>query len=234
MTDTGRSMIVYFATSSDVKLRQYQHIFAQLGHQVVRASTVLGSVAEPQADPDLRDAEQALVSHPLRQVARFVERAGTLPYVIEDTMLVIDALSRRQRDPLGLPGADTKSWWRNLGSEGLLSLLEGRERRGAMYVCQLGAYLGKGQYVFKKSVLMGTISPARRSSEAALRDVPVSNPHFFHDIFMPDGRQSTLAEMEGPAFASVDYRGACARSLMDELGKLRYEQQRQLVLELGR
>lgn len=205
---------IYFATSSDVKFSQYCVIFADLGIQLSRAPAIKGLPVEPQADASDADSELNIIAHPLRLAARFASRLVLIPYMIEDTMLFVNAFSSDPCGPLGLPGADTKSWWRNLGAEGLLRLMEGASDRGARFVCQLGVYLGAGRYLFSRSEIVGEITLDIRHSDRAEADVPRSNPYYFHRVFCPIDASLSFAEMDGDTFSRYDYRQMCAESLL--------------------
>lgn len=221
---------LYFATTSSVKFDQYSYIFRELGFDLHRATTVASALTEPQYDPEHPAGELSLVNHPLRQVARFAEKWGQLPYMVEDTMLVIDALSNEKSGPAGLPGADTKSWWRNLQVEGVLRLLRDEAHRSATFYCQIGVYLGQGKYAFAQAELKGCISTAARESADAVRDFPRTNPFYFHKIFQPEGCSKTLAELSSDEFQRIDYRRRCASIIAKRLSEDLIEERRQMDL----
>lgn len=220
---------VYFATTSDIKRKQYESIFADLGVRLYPSSAIVHAHVEPQYDERL--SEEHFVSHPLRLAARFVERTGHTPYLIEDTMLIVNAFSKDPSGPGGLPGADTKNWWRNLGSAGLLSLMKGNTDRSARFICQIGAYLGQGKYCFAQAEVKGSISNRVKTRPVARRDFPRSNPHFFHEVFVPSGSGRTFGEMAGTQFVEFDYRRVCARRILAEIR--RATAPRHVQLELG-
>lgn len=226
------SKALYFATTSVVKFDQYKTIFADLNISLRRGTAITSVLIEPQLDPSQSEPELSLIGHPLRQAARFAQKSNQLPYMIEDTMLIADAFSAPGAGSAGLPGGDTKSWWRNLGSRGILTLLKGRQDRGARFVCQIGIYLGQSTYRFVRSELAGTITDQVRVSEVARRDIPYSNPFYFHSIFQPLGSNLTLAEMDASQFQEYDYRRQCAYKLVDELGQY-LQERRQLSLPFG-
>lgn len=228
---------IYFATTSSVKYSQYALIFKDYGIEIRRGTAITSVLVEPQADYSLDPTGVSVVSHPLRQAARFVARAAQLPYMIEDTMLFVGALSKDIDRYVGLPGADTKNWWHNLGAEGVLRLLRENENRRAAFACQLGVYLGGSKYVFARASLSGSISHDVRLSQVARDDVPVSNPFFFHGIFVPEGDTRTLAEMPGIDFSHFDYRRKCVQSLLSELlrrgASLEEDRQLRLNFDVG-
>lgn len=203
-------MHIYFGTTSKVKLDQYSNIFCDLGIEIKRGMGIKNTI-EPQYDASIIQKERWLISHPLRRAAPYVQ--GQLPYMIEDTILVIDAFSAKNAGASGLPGADTKSWWRNLRAEGVLKLLGNTKNRKARFICQLGVYFGKEIYAYKKAELWGAITYEVQESERAKLEVPRSNPFYFHTIFQPKGWNMSLAEMGGEEFAKVDYRRKCAKQI---------------------
>lgn len=225
-------MILYFGTTSDVKFNQYQVIFRDLGITLDRTSAVSRLLVEPQIVDQSDRSEELLVSHPLRQIARFVERMRITPYMIEDTMLLVKRFSISFPSTSGLPGADTKSWWRNLGVEGVLEMMRGSEDRSARFICQIGIYVGKGKYLFERAYLDGSISLSERVSIEAENGVPRSNPYYFHRIFVPNGCAKTIAELDAKDFTFFDYRRVCAQLVAKKLTNIDEVEQSQFVLEL--
>ena len=226
------NLTIHFATTSDVKMKQYGLIFRELGVELVRAPMIASAFVEPQADANSPDSDLIVVAHPLRLAARFGERLNCIPYMKEHTMLTISALSAAGPHGPGLPGPDTKSWWRNLKAEGVLNLLDGEVDRAATFTFQIGAYVGKGKYCFAQANLPGKISLTVRDSELAKREFPRSNPFFFHSIFEPQDCEITLAEMGFEQFVRHDYRRACAEQFLENLKEFSFDRSRQLRLPL--
>ncbi len=205
---------LYFATSSQVKFSQYECIFRDFGVSLRKAPAISSTLIEPQIDTSTESDQTLLVSHPLRQISRFVSKLGHLPYMVEDTMLFIERFSKDYQRRLGLPGADTKNWWVNLGADGVLELLKGSNLRGALFVCQIGIYLGGSRYIFTDAELLGGISKKAMESEVANSCVPFTNPFFFHRIFVPHGLTKTIAQLDSEEFSLIDYRRKCVGKLM--------------------
>jgi inosine/xanthosine triphosphate pyrophosphatase family protein len=200
---------VYFATSSEVKFRQYAHIAVDYDILVLRGTVISSALTEPQgSSSDIRQMSN-LVFHPLRLSARFVSTAGQIPYFVEDTMLVIDGISNHQAGHIGLPGPDTKNWWLNLGAKGVLKLVEDLNDRSARYICQIGIYYGAGHYSYHQAETRGFITSEERVLDDSLRTFPATNPYFFHSIFGLTPAGPTLAELDADAFKAHDYRRAC-------------------------
>lgn len=218
----GLRPIVYFATTSDVKFAQYKRIFHDHAIELLHGTAISSVLIEPQVDYSDSGDAISLVSHPLRQAARFAMKARQVPYMIEDTMLFIASFSKDFNKFVGLPGPDTKNWWYNLEAHGVLRLLEGCPDRRASFACQLGLYLGESRYVFAFASLSGSIATDVRVSQVAYDDRPMSNPSYFHQIFVPCDDTRTLAEMAGADFARLDYRRQCVVNLLDKVKKHGY------------
>jgi len=220
---------VYFATSSDIKFNQYLEIFKSMGVTLIKAP-IYSKMIEPQIEEE-GDISNLIVEHPLKMISRFVKIAGVTPYMVEDTMLFIESLSTIMDKGIGLPGGDTKNWWKNLGNEGLLRILRDDNVRRAMMVCTLGAIDHDHQIVKATHKVFGTISREIRSSLVAFEEVPLSNPYFFHQIFIPEGTDNTYAEMTADVFCKNDYRRQCAKDLVRTL-RLKEDKSRSFQLKL--
>ena len=161
------SRAIYFATSSKIKFEQYKTIFRDLGFELRLPKFDKSLVVEPQIEPaDVGDVgeECTVVRHVLESLYDHMEKSDQLPFFVEDTMLIIDALSKDPDKAHGLPGADTKNWWYHLGDDGLLKLLNGQYHRNARFTCQIGLCLGKGRYHYAKGTMKGTIAKEKRIS----------------------------------------------------------------------
>src|SRR5208283_3852 len=78
-----------------------------------------------------------------------------------------------------LPGYDTKRWRRQLGTDGVLSLMGKTGRRTAHFVSQVGAYLGAGNYYIGRGAIVGSISDSAIVSERTIQGVRMTSPCFF-------------------------------------------------------
>jgi inosine/xanthosine triphosphate pyrophosphatase family protein len=210
----------YFATSSDIKFRQYAHIAADYDIQIERGTVISSALTEPQGSSnDIREMSN-LVFHPLRLSARFVSMSGQTPYFVEDTMLVVDGISNYEAGQIGLPGPDTKNWWLNLGAKGTLKLLESLVDRKARYICQIGIFYGAGHYSFHQAETRGFITTEERTLVDSVKKFPATNPYFFHSIFGITPEGPTLAELDGTTFRTYDYRRACFEKLAVDLARV--------------
>lgn len=210
---------VHFGTGSREKLQQYSYLFRCYGIALKRLHLVT-ALTEPQVEGFGEASEQALVAEPLKWFSRFAARANTYPIVIEDTMLFIEHFNEDFAEQPILPGADTKRWWSALGSDGVLRVMKGSRRRQAKYVCQLGVNIGPRSYRVFRSELLGRIATRARSSQEAIDEFPYTNATFFHSIFIPDGIQKTLAQLEACEFREFDYRRHCVELAVEEIHRV--------------
>lgn len=223
---------LYFATSSGVKFNQYKVIFSDYGYNLIKAPAIINLI-EPQLNDELGSEFELLVSHPLRLVARFVSKRKLIPYFIEDTLLIVKAFSNSKETKFGLPGADTKNWWNNLGTKGLLSLMENANDRSAEYISILGAYLGEKNYLFSEKKVLGTISKKELIDKVSEENIPYTNPYFFHSIFIPKGSSKTYAQMNKEEFKKYDYRRQNVKKFISELRKYHFQETLQLSFDFS-
>jgi inosine/xanthosine triphosphate pyrophosphatase family protein len=200
--------VVYLGSGSKEKREQYAMLFRQYG-LLLRSLPTSISLPEPQIDGSGTAVESELVAFPLRASSRFIASSNSYPVVIDDTMLFVEAFNRSYSNCRLLPGPDTKRWWAALGADGLLGLLGNSSRRSAHYVCQLGVHYAPGEYESFRYELPGRISYEARSTRDAIDQFPRSNATFFHVLFIPDGSERTLGEMEPEEFIRYDYRRHC-------------------------
>ena len=201
--------VVYFSSTNERKKEIVKFIFHNYNIEVnfVKASI---SLIEPQVEKPELEEERKLVELPLKQVSRFVT---VDPYTVEDTMLFIEFFNRNGGQ-WELPGLDTKRWLRQLGLDGLLDIMGSTKKRKAKFVSQTGAYIRPNEYYYGRSETQGTI---------AFEKASISNykygtyPYFFHLIFIPEGADKTLAEMNMHEYAQYDYM---RKSIVDLIGKL--------------
>lgn len=213
-----------FATSSDIKYGQYRAIFNDFGYDIEKSPKL--DESEPQVNDEIpsnlqdfkneirKDKIKSLVEVPLKSAAsKLGQKRYIKNYLVEDTFLIIDAFTNQNKiiTELGLPGADTKNWWLNLGNEGVLKLMEKSSNRSASFSCVLGCYLNiksfsNRNYVISHFSVDGQISFSPRESKESIDNFPITNPYSFHKIFIPDGHEKTYAEMGKDEFMQSDYR----------------------------
>jgi len=113
-----------------------------------------------------------------------------VPLLADDSGLFIDALK-------GFPGVYSAYVYKTIGCDGILTLMEKEEARGARFECVLGfAEPGKDPVLFK-GISKGTISRSKRGDEG-----------FGYDpIFIPEGGERTFAEVPMGEKNRVSHRG---------------------------
>lgn len=217
---------VFVSTTNAKKVGELRYLFSCYNVAVGIARRPI-DLTEPQVEGSTPVLDAELVHHPLRLAARFLENKASLPFLVEDTMLFIEFFNADFDRVAELPGYDTKRWWKQLGVEGVLSLMGTTERRRARYVSQIGAYTGKGRYIVGRGEVTGHITLSSRTADEAAAHAPMTSPWFFHSIFQPLGSDRTLAEMGVLEFAEHDYK---RRAVRDFLPKLDFSGDTQLQL----
>jgi inosine/xanthosine triphosphate pyrophosphatase family protein len=230
-TNDAFESTIYLGTSSSVKSAQYAHLFARYGIRVLGVPLRL-PLTEPQVEGVGSTAEALLVTEPLKSAARWVTRTPYLPFLIEDTMLFVEHFNDNFFEEPLLPGPDTKRWWSALGAEGILRLMQGSERREAIYVCQFGVLFGTGWYQTYRAEVRGSIAREMRTTDEAFASFPRTNAEFFHSIFVPTGSNHTYGEMGPAEFASFDYRARCVDAAAPQLRSILKDFPHQAALDL--
>lgn len=201
--------IIYFSSSNQKKKDIVQFIFHNYNIDVVFVVPPI-ELTEPQVEKPNIEEERKLVSIPLKTVSRFIT---TVPYTIEDTMLFVEFFNRNGSQ-WELPGLDTKRWLRQLGVDGFLEIMGNTKKRAARFVSQTGAYVKANQYFYGRGEITGTI--AYKKAEEIIPKYG-TYPYFFHLIFIPDGANKTLAEMDMHEYAKYDYMRKSIVQLISEL-----------------
>lgn len=191
--------IIYFASTNEKKKEIVKFIFHNYNIDVnfVRPPIEL---TEPQVEKPELEEERKLISIPLKSVSRFINK-NMVPYTIEDTMLFVEFFNRNGLQ-WELPGLDTKRWLRQMGLDGFLEIMGNTSKRKAKFVSQTGAYVKAKGYYYGRGEVSGTI--AYKKSEV-IKPKYGTYPYFFHLLFVPDGADKTLAEMDMHEYAQYDY-----------------------------
>lgn len=203
--------VVFFSSTNTRKKEIVKFIFHNYNIEV-RFITLPIELTEPQLEKGDIDNERKLVSFPLKHASRFIT---STPCIIEDTMLFVEFFNRNGSD-WELPGLDTKRWLRQLGLDGLIEIMGDTSLRKARFVSQTGAFVKSDEYCFGRGELLGTIA-----REKSIIDVPQygTYPYFFHLLFIPDGSNKTLAEMDMHEYAKYDYMRKSIIQLIDNISK---------------
>ena len=203
---------LYFSSTNEKKKTMIRFI---LNNYNIHVSFIKPPIemTEPQVEEPTIAEERKLVSLPLKAVSRFIE---TVPYVIEDTMLFIEYFNRNGKQ-WELPGLDTKRWLRQIELDGLLQIMNNTKRRGARFVSQTGAYVKSGAYYYGRGEIEGHIA----NYVAQINNPRYGTyPFFFHRVFIPDGSNKTLAEMDMFEYAKYDYMRKSINDLLSKLSQL--------------
>ncbi len=192
-------MEILFATGNEHKVAEAAALFEPLGHNV-KALVVDGEspeFVEPQADglevvtlAKIEQARSMVIGTPLADSAILVEDSG----------LFIDELE-------GFPGAYSSYVERSIGLDGVLSLLDGSDDRGAEY--RAAAIIALGERTLRASgVCRGGIAEERRGEGG-----------FGYDpIFVPEeGDGRTFGQMSAEEKSSLSHRGRALKGLSELL-----------------
>jgi inosine/xanthosine triphosphate pyrophosphatase family protein len=211
---------LHFRTGSHEKRDQYRYLFRCIGVDMAAARLNV-SLPEPQVEGSGVDAEAALVHAPLKLFNFHKDsKYDAFPVAVEDTMLFIEHFNRDfDRFPY-LPGPDTKRWWAALGAEGIVEAMRASQRRRARYVCQIGVSRRNGDYIHFRAEVSGSIADSVRRDPASDASFPLTNATFFHSIFVPDGADFTLAELDGTDFTKYDYRRKCVEYVLEAANEI--------------
>lgn len=201
--------IIYFSSTNERKKEIVQFIFNNYNIGVSFVKPLI-ELTEPQVEKPGVEEERKLVSLPLKSVSRFIE---TVPYTIEDTMLFVEFFNRNG-EQWELPGLDTKRWLRQMGLDGFLEIMGNTTRRKARFVSQTGAYIKPNKYFYGRGELFGTITHKKAE---IITPKYGTYPYFFHLLFIPDGANKTLAEMDMQEYAQYDYMRKSIVQLLKEL-----------------
>ena len=110
--------------------------------------------------------------------------------------------------------------------------MHGVENRCACIACIIGILIEPGTYVTEKTFIYGTISRSQTSSPVAFDDVPLSNPHYFHPVFIPNGESKSLAEMSASDYYDHDYRRITTDKILQKLESIDIKSLRHKQLDL--
>lgn len=213
--------VIYFSSTNEKKREIVKFIFHNYNIDVCFVKPPI-ELTEPQVEKPELEEERKLVSLPLKSVSRFI---NTVPYTIEDTMLFVEFFNRNG-EIWELPGLDTKRWLRQMGLEGFLEIMGNTNKRKARFVSQTGAYVKPNKYYYGRGEVSGTI--AYRKPEIVIPKYG-TYPYFFHLLFIPDGANKTLAEMDMYEYAQYDYMRKSIVQLIKELSGNPLQRQYTLV-----
>ncbi len=178
-------MKIYFATTNAHKFSEVSALASRFG---ISLGMVEVELVEPQAD-SLREIVRAKV----RQAYLAVKK----PVIADDSGLFIPALR-------GFPGPYSSFVMKTVGNEGILRLLEGKDR-GAEFVCAAGYFDGREEVVVEGKVA-GKIADSVRGRGG----------FGFDPIFIPCGYEKTFAE-DPETKQKLSHRAVAFTSLFQKL-----------------
>lgn len=152
---------LYFITGNKGKLADAQSIIPEL----------------KQLDIDLPEIQEIDSKKIIQCKLEEATKVHSGNFIVADASIHLDALG-------GLPGPLIKWFYKELGNEGIYTLVEKYGNPRVMFVCQLGL-MHEGVITYFDSVLEGEIVKPRGSNGFA-----------WDPIFMPTGSDKTFAEME--------------------------------------
>jgi len=188
-------MELIFASNNSHKVREINNI---LGN-----SFVLKGLKETGITEDIPETSGTIEGNAL-QKARYVREKTGKNVFADDTGLEVEALN-------GQPGVHSARFAgegkdSNANIDKLLGLLEGIDNRKARFKTVIALIINDKEYIFE-GVANGSIIKERRGTEG-----------FGYDpIFVPEGRQTTFAEMELNDKNTVSHRARAFAKLKDFL-----------------
>lgn len=179
-------MEVTFVTNNDNKFEEVKRLLLRYNINVKQLKIPM---VEIQAE-SLRE----IVIYKMANLTAIVKS----PFIVEDSGLFILALN-------GFPGPYSSYVFKKIGNEGILKLLRGIDHREAKFKCVI-AYMEVNN-IFK--IFEG-------DSVGRISDAPRGKFGFgFDPIFIPQGFNNTLAEMNIDQKNKVSHRGKACRKLAE-------------------
>lgn len=149
-----------------------------------------------QIDIDLTEIQHIDVVEVVKEKAIEAYRKTGKPSLVEDTSLEFKAWN-------GFPGALIKWFLSTVNNEGILKMLSGEENRDATAKTAVGFYDGENVHVFLGE-LNGTMSTQ------VLGELGFG----WDPIFIPEGKEKTLAEMRPEEKNRISMRKSALQELM--------------------
>lgn len=180
----GGKKCIRFVTENVNKFLEAKHIMQAYGVDLVWMPIPIKEVQS--------DSLEDIILHKVIMLLDVVD----VPFIVEDTGLFIDALN-------GFPGPYASYVYSKLGLEHILRLLSNTHNRSATFISVGALVLSKHVVKLFKSTLSGRISEKR-----------IGQHGFGYDpIFIPDGTDKTLAQMDLEEKNKVSHRGKLFRKI---------------------
>jgi XTP/dITP diphosphohydrolase len=196
VTETAAGLRVVLATKNEHKVTELNRILAVAGV----AGQITGLVDFPGA-PDVAETGVTFADNALLKARAIADYTG-LPAVSDDSGLAVTALN-------GMPGVLSARWAGQHGDdqanlELVLRQLADSDRRGAAFVCVAALVRpgGAGEWT-ATGVLPGRITRSPRGT----------NGFGYDPIFVPDGMETTTAELSPGEKDAISHRGRAFRAI---------------------
>jgi XTP/dITP diphosphohydrolase len=197
VADAARRVVL--ATRNEGKIAELNRILAGVGVGVGGGVEIVGLESFPDA-PDVPETGLTFADNALLK-ARAIAAYTGLPAVSDDSGLAADALH-------GMPGVLSARWAGKHGDdianlELLLGQLAEVAERGAAFVCVAALVLPGGPEWTATGVLAGTLTRAPRGG----------NGFGYDPIFVPEGLDTTTAELAPAQKDAISHRGRAFRAI---------------------
>ena len=192
-------MKVLFATSNKNKIIEAKAALSPLGYMVEQLiiDGIFPNFIEPQTD-DIEEVSKSKIQQSLELISGTEFEGYSI--LVEDSGLFIESLN-------DFPGVYSSYFFRTVGNQGILKLLENESNRNAEYRAYSILY-SNGVYFRALGKCSGTIST----------EIKGSNGFGYDPIFIPNsGGGHTFGEMEDYEKQSKSHRGESLRILYDKL-----------------
>ena len=185
------------ATANPGKIHEMQEVLPELGIEVV-------SRKELGIDLDIEETGSTFIDNALLKAKAICEASG-LPAIADDSGLVVDALG-------GAPGLYSSSYGgERLDDAGrcdyLLKNMENMEQRSAKFVCTIVCVYPDGKTISAQGECTGELALSPRGN----------NGFGYDPIFIPDGKDKTLAELLPEDKNMISHRGKALREFARQL-----------------
>lgn len=181
---------ILFITSNQRKVLEMNEILKDYGINLIQES-VLDYIEDK--DKDMKEVCES--------ASRYLAKKLNQEVVVEDTGLYFEAYNN-------FPGPHPKFVFNSLGFEGIMKLLEGKSRKAYFKTAVAYCKPGEDPKIFE-GIMHGTISEKVYSPEKEAMP--------YDHIFLPDGYDRVIIDMEIKEKNSFSQRGMATRALGEYL-----------------
>lgn len=190
-------MKLIFATNNTNKLKEVQAMLDTI---------TLGTLKDVNCTEDIPETSPTIEGNAIQKV-NYLTQYYSADGFADDTGLEIEALNGEPGVYSARYAGEEKSAEANMNL--VLEKLKSQTNKKARFVTIIALNLNREQYIFE-GVCNGTITSEKRGTDG-----------FGYDpIFIPDGCNTTFAEMTQEEKALVSHRGKAVRKLIDFLNNL--------------